>query len=46
MIIIETHDWIEKGTAQPFFTAINKVLSKYSYYVKGDNTIVINEDFA
>jgi FkbM family methyltransferase len=46
MIIIETHDWIEKGTAQPFFTAINKVLSKYSYYVKGDNTIVINEGLA
>jgi FkbM family methyltransferase len=44
MIIIEFHDRIEEGCAQPFFVAINKHFSHYSYSTQGENTIIINKD--
>lgn len=46
MIIIELHDWIEKGTSKPFFTAINKSFKNYSYSHCGENVIIVNEDLA
>ncbi|HVX27045.1 MAG TPA: FkbM family methyltransferase [Parafilimonas sp.] len=45
-IIIELHDWVEEGCAKPFFEAINKSFKKYSYLVKGENTIIANNDLA
>ena len=44
MLVIEFHDWIEEGTAQPVFNAIQKCFKKYSYLVKGENSIFINHD--
>lgn len=44
VIVIELHDWMEKGTAQPFFMAITSTFKKFSYYQSGENTIVVNED--
>ncbi|MGV3504260.1 MAG: FkbM family methyltransferase [Adhaeribacter sp.] len=44
MIIVELHDDIEDFCAQPFFAAIQKCFKKYSYLIKGENTIVINRD--
>ena len=46
MIIIEFHDWITPGTAQPVLKAINECFSKYSFYMKGENAIIVNESFA
>ncbi|MFA6058891.1 MAG: FkbM family methyltransferase [Taibaiella sp.] len=43
-VIIELHDWIEPGTAQPFFNAINRTFNKFSYYIFGEITIIVNED--
>ncbi len=45
VLIIELHDWLEPGCSKPFFTAINKIYDKYSYYILGDNTIIVNEGF-
>jgi FkbM family methyltransferase len=45
-IIIELHDWMEKGTSKPFFTAINKSFKNYSYSHCGENVIIVNEDLA
>lgn len=45
VIIIELHDWLEQGTAQPFFNAVNKIYKNYSYYIRGENTIIVNEDY-
>ena len=44
MIIIELHDWMEAECAQPFFTAIHQSIKKYTYLVKGENTVIINND--
>lgn len=44
VIVIELHDWMDKGTAQPFFMAITKTFHKFSYYQSGENIIVVNED--
>lgn len=44
MIIIELHDWLSPGCSKPFFEAIQKTFSSYSYAVCGENTIIINED--
>jgi FkbM family methyltransferase len=44
MIIIEFHDWIVKGTAQPVLKAVNECFNKYSFYMKGENAIIVNED--
>jgi len=46
MIIIELHDSITKGTARPFFMAINETFTDYSFFQLGENTIIINEAFA
>ncbi len=43
MLIVELHDIIETGCAQSFFNAINKSLKNYSFHMKGENVIVINE---
>ena len=43
-IIIELHDWVEEGCSKPFFEAINKSFNKYSYFIKGENTIIANND--
>ena len=42
-LVIELHDWIEPGCAQPLFNRINKVFPKFSYYIKGENTVIVNE---
>lgn len=44
IIVIELHDWMDKGTAQPFFMAITKTFNTFSYYQLGENIIVVNED--
>ena len=44
VIIIELHDWLEEGCSKPFFTAINKTFGKYKYLIRGENTIIINND--
>lgn len=43
MIIIELHDSMSKGTAQPFFKAINETFESYSFFQAGENSIIINE---
>lgn len=45
MLIVELHDFAEPGCAQAFFTAINNMLPNYSYWCKGENTIIINNSF-
>lgn len=45
MIIIELHDWVEKGCAQPFFNAIIECIPQFSFFTCGDNTVIINESF-
>lgn len=44
MIIIELHDWMEEGCSRTFFTAINSTFKSYTYLIKGENTIIINND--
>ena len=44
MLIVELHDIIEKGCAQSFFSAICKSLENFSFHMKGENVIVINEN--
>ncbi len=44
VIVIELHDFISKGTAKPFFQAINKTFTNYRFFQLGENTIIINED--
>lgn len=44
IFVLEFHDWLEKGTAQPFFTAITKHIENYSFYIRGENIIIVNED--
>jgi FkbM family methyltransferase len=46
MIVIELHDWLMPGCSKPFFDAIQKSFSKYSYFIRGENTIIINHDMA
>jgi len=46
VIIIELHDFISKGTAKPFFKAINETFENYSFFQLGENTIIVNEDMA
>lgn len=42
LIIIELHDWIEKGCSKPFFEAINKSFESYKYSHKGGNVLIEN----
>jgi len=44
MIIIEIHDWMVDDCAKPFFVAVNKIYKHYNYSIKGENTIIINND--
>lgn len=44
MIIIELHDWLIPGCSKPFFEAIQKSISSYSYFVCGESTVIINHD--
>ena len=44
MLIVEIHDHMEEGCAKPFFEAINRTISNYTYLVKGENTVIINND--
>ncbi|WP_170252670.1 FkbM family methyltransferase [Adhaeribacter aerolatus] len=44
MIIIELHDCLEEDCSKPFFVAINKTFSKYTYSISGENTVIINND--
>jgi FkbM family methyltransferase len=43
-IIIELHDWMEKGCSKPFFTAINKSFTNYSFSSNGENVVITNLD--
>ena len=45
IVLIELHDWIEKGCSKPFFKAINTSFNDYSFSAKGENVIIINNDF-
>jgi FkbM family methyltransferase len=42
MIIIELHDWLKPGCSRPFFEAVQKTFTHYSYSVCGENTIIEN----
>jgi FkbM family methyltransferase len=44
MIIIELHDWLIPGCSKPFLEAIQKSISNYSYFVCGENTVIVNND--
>ncbi|MCQ4062169.1 FkbM family methyltransferase, partial [Klebsiella pneumoniae] len=44
MIIIELHDWMEPDCAKPFFEAVNKCFKSYTYSMKGENTVIVNND--
>lgn len=44
MIIIELHDLMSKGTAKPFFKAVNETFENYTFFQLGENTIIVNED--
>ncbi len=44
VLIIELHDWMEKGCSRTFFEAINKTIPRYTYSVMGENTIIVNDD--
>lgn len=44
IVIIELHDWMEKGCSKPFFQAINSQFSSYSYNHHGENVIILNHD--
>jgi FkbM family methyltransferase len=46
VLLIELHDWIEKGCSKPFFTAINKCYQDYSFSAKGENVIIVNNDLS
>lgn len=41
VIIIELHDWLKKGAADNFYSAINKY--KWKKFVKGENLVFIRE---
>ncbi len=43
VFVIEFHDWLEKGTASPFFKAITKNIEEFSFYIRGENVIIVNE---
>lgn len=43
LLIVELHDIIEKGCAQAFFTAVCNSLKSFSFHMKGENVIVVNE---
>lgn len=43
-IIIELHDWMKPGCSKPFFTAINKCFSNYSFSQIGENVVISNHD--
>ncbi len=43
-IIIELHDWIEAGCAQPFFVAITKTFNRFTCINRGENIMVVNKD--
>ncbi|HUR66491.1 MAG TPA: FkbM family methyltransferase [Chitinophagaceae bacterium] len=44
IVLIELHDWIEKGCSKAFFTAINRSFRDYFYSAKGENVLIINND--
>jgi hypothetical protein len=44
MLIVELHDIIETGCAQSFFKAITHAIKNYSFFMKGENVIVVNND--
>jgi FkbM family methyltransferase len=44
IVVIELHDWVEKGCSKPFFEAVNKTFEHYSYATLHENTIIYNED--
>lgn len=45
-LVIELHDWIEPGCSQPLFNKINKMFPRFSYYIKGENTVFVNEELS
>jgi FkbM family methyltransferase len=44
MIIIELHDNLTMGCGKVFFNAIHNTFQNYSYFVVGDNTVIVNND--
>jgi len=43
LLIVELHDIIEKGCAQSFFTALCNSLESFSFHMKGENVLVVND---
>lgn len=44
IVVIELHDWVNKGCSKPFFEAINKCFKNYSYSTIHENTVIYNND--
>jgi FkbM family methyltransferase len=44
VVIIELHDWMERGCSKPFFNAINAQFDSYTYSHHGENVIIVNHD--
>lgn len=44
MLVIELHDWMEADCARPFFKAVQQCYRNYTYLIRGENTIIINND--
>ncbi len=42
VILIEFHDWLEKGCSKPFFVAINECFEEYEFSISGENIIIEN----
>jgi hypothetical protein len=39
MLIIELHDWMEKGCSKPVFEAVNKSFAEYEFALMGESVI-------
>lgn len=44
MLVVELHDEMEPGCSKTFFDAVHSTFDNYTYAVKGENTIIINND--
>ena len=42
MLIVELHDILESGCARSFFKAVTNSLENYSFFMKGENIIIVN----
>ena len=45
MMVIELHDFLEPGCSKQFFSSILSNYEDFSYYVSGENSIIVNNNF-